>query len=173
MQFIITDRDGVEHGVLVRCPYVVISIRDPDKRAAIIPARPGLRDVLYLAFHDAEPAAHDACAEGVTLMAEDQARQVWEFVRRWEGDVGAVVVQCEQGMSRSPAVAAALCRAYGGDWERFFEEYLPNRHVYGMVLRGGAAGSRFAIRYVSSQAASRSMALWRSRLWTVSVTVWM
>src|SRR5438105_1795552 len=134
MELIVRDRDSVEHGVLVRSAYVVISIRDPVRRKARIPEQPGQRDVLYLAFDDAEPVEGLRPPGGVVLMTDEQARQVWAFVRRWEGQVGAVVVHCEQGVSRSPAVAAALCRAYGGDENCFFREYQPNRHVYRVMV---------------------------------------
>jgi len=39
-----------------------------------------------------------------------------------------------QGMSRSPAVAAAICLGLGEDSTRFFEEYQPNQHVYRLAL---------------------------------------
>ena len=133
MIFIVTDRDSIEHGILVPSAYVVISIYDPDKRRARIPKQSGLRDVLYLAFHDAEPSETLALPKDIVLMTEDQARQVWKFVRQWEGRVGSIVVHCEQGMSRSPAVAAAICRAFGGDHQYFFREYQPNQYVFRLV----------------------------------------
>jgi hypothetical protein len=37
-------------------------------------------------------------------------------------------------MSRSPAVAAAICKGLGGDDRRFFREYQPNEFVYRLVL---------------------------------------
>ena len=48
--------------------------------------------------------------------------------------MGTIVVQCEQGMSRSPAVAAAICKGMGGDDQRFWRNYSPNRYVYEVVL---------------------------------------
>ena len=134
MEFIVQDRDSIEHGVLVRSSYIVVSIRDPDKRKARVRRQPGLRDVLYLAFHDAEPVANMTLPADITLMSEDHAKQIWQFVRKWERQVGAVVVHCEQGMSRSPAVAAALCKAYGGDERCFFREYQPNGYVYKLMV---------------------------------------
>ncbi len=134
MEFIVRDRELVEAGITVRSSYVLISIRDPDKRKVRIPKQVGRRDVLRLAFHDAEPADNFALPENITLMTEDHARLVWSFVTKWEKEVGTVVVHCEQGMSRSPAVAAALCRGMGGDESWFFKEYVPNRYVYRLML---------------------------------------
>jgi predicted protein tyrosine phosphatase len=129
MDFIVTDREGIEQGVAVRSRYVVISIRDPDSERPKVKQQSGLRDVLYLIFDDAEPPANDA----VILMTPEQARQVVGFVASHERYVDTVVVHCEQGMSRSPAVAAALCKAMGGDDQQFWRNYSPNVHVYQLV----------------------------------------
>jgi len=134
MKFIVRDRESVEQGILVRSSYILISIRDPDKRKVRVRKQSGLRGVLHLAFHDAEPAGNMAVPENITLMTEKHARRVWSFVKKWEKQVGTVVVQCEQGMSRSPAVAAALCKRLGGDESRFFKRYQPNHHVYRLMV---------------------------------------
>jgi len=138
MHFTVSDRASIEAGILVKSSYIVISIHDPDKRKARIPKQSGLRDVLYLAFNDAEPSESLALPAEIVLMSEAQAREAWAFVQKWAGQVGAVIVHCEQGMSRSPAVAAALCSAFGGDERRFFKEYQPNQYVYQLMLRCSA-----------------------------------
>ena len=134
MKFIVTDREGIEAGIVVRSAYVVISIHDPDRCPARVRKQSGLRDVLFLAFHDAEPSEGTTLPPEITLMTPEQARELCRFVERHKDDVGAVVVHCEQGMSRSPAVAAALCKLMGGDDGRFWREYQPNPHVYRLVL---------------------------------------
>jgi predicted protein tyrosine phosphatase len=68
-------------------------------------------------------------------MTSADAEAVCRFVDEHDPYVGAVVVHCEQGMSRSPAVAAALALAYGGDFRRFFRNYQPNRWVYSLLDR--------------------------------------
>jgi predicted protein tyrosine phosphatase len=140
MEFIVTDRESIESSIVVRSAYAVISIHDPDKRRPRIPKQSGLREVLYLAFHDAEPSEKLALPEDIVLMTEDQAREVWSFVKKWQNEIGTVVVHCEQGVSRSPAVAAALCRGFGGDERPFWRAYQPNQYVYELVLRA-AEGS--------------------------------
>ena len=134
MEFIVTDRIGIKTGVRVRAAYVVISIHDPDSPKPRVKRQPGLRAVLQLMFDDAEPTDSGMLNERVTLMSAEQARQVWDFVQQHRHDVGAVVVHCEAGMSRSPAVAAALCKALVGDNRRFWQEYQPNEYVYRLVL---------------------------------------
>lgn len=66
-----------------------------------------------------------------------QAGEIWEFVRRQPVSVGAVVVHCEGGVSRSPAVAAALCKGLGGDDSCFFRQYKPNAYVYRLMCETG------------------------------------
>ncbi|MGD0462139.1 MAG: hypothetical protein ABSB74_06595 [Tepidisphaeraceae bacterium] len=134
MEFIVRDRESVEQGILVRSSYILISIRDPERQKVRVPKQSGLRDVLYLAFHDVDPAGGAALAEDVTLMTEEDARRIWLFVKKWEKKIGTVVVHCEQGMSRSPAVAAAVCKSMGGDDRPFWQEYRPNRYVYRLML---------------------------------------
>jgi predicted protein tyrosine phosphatase len=137
MDFIVTDREGIEEGVSVRSAYIVISISDPGSRRPKVKKQSGLRGVLYLTFNDAEPPTTDS----MVLFSPKQARQIVEFVASHQGGIGAVVVHCHQGMSRSPAVAAALCKAMGGDDSEFWEIYSPNMHVYQMVRQ--AAKGKF------------------------------
>lgn len=132
MNFLVTDRESIEKGFLVREPYVVISIRDPERRQARIAGRP--RDILYLCFDDAEPVKGLTLPKSIQLMTPQHAQVIWRFFERYKGEVGAVLCHCEQGMSRSPAVAAALCQATGGDASLFFRKYQPNQHVYQLIL---------------------------------------
>ena len=134
MQFRITDRNGIEHGIVVRSSYIVISIRDPGRHKASVRRQSGLRGILYLAFSDTEPVASLALPREIVPMTPDHADQIWKFVREHESQVGTIVVHCEQGMSRSPAVAAALCKAMGGDDARFWHQYQPNPQVYRLVM---------------------------------------
>ena len=137
MKFLVTDRLTIESGLLVRSAYIVISIHDPDKPKPRVKKQSGLRAVLQLAFHDAEPAVSRVLPERIKLMTAEQAGQIRAFEEKHKDEVGAVVVHCEQGMSRSPAVAAALCKRMGGDDREFWEGYQPNGYVYRMVLEGG------------------------------------
>lgn len=135
MELIVTDRASIEAGIVVRGRYVVISIHDPDKPRPKIPNRLGLVDILYLAFHDAEPTDDPSLPANIQLMTADHARQIWDFVQRHIEDIDVVVCHCEQGMSRSPAVAAALAEFLGQSSERFYLEFQPNEYVYQLILR--------------------------------------
>jgi predicted protein tyrosine phosphatase len=112
----------------------MISIHDPDKRPANVPRQTGLRGVLVLSFHDADPTAYTTLSPEVRVMTPDQAAKVWDFIDQHRADVGAIVVHCEGGFSRSPAVAAAIAEGLGLDPRRFWQEYTPNQHVYHTML---------------------------------------
>jgi len=130
----VLDRQSVERGYVMREPYIVISIRDPDSRP-VRHRRPSLCvAVLELAFHDAEPISGFRPSGHVDYMTNEDASGIWSFVRAHEGTYQSIVVHCEQGMSRSPAVAAALAEGLGLDSTRFWEEYAPNQFVYDKVL---------------------------------------
>ena len=134
MEFAVVSRQEIETGIIVRSAYVVISITDPGSQPAKIKKSAGFREALRLQFHDAIPLkGYFKLPPEVVLMNEDHARAVWDFVGQWKGTVETIVVHCEQGMSRSPAVAAAICKMLGGDNRQFFHEYLPNQHVYGLL----------------------------------------
>lgn len=69
-------------------------------------------------------------------MSEDDANQIINAFLRYENTVSQIIVHCDAGYSRSPAVAAALCIAFGmSDIEFFGPGYCPNMHVYRTMLR--------------------------------------
>lgn len=137
MELIVTDRASIEAGIVVHGRYVVISIHDPDKPRPRISKRAGLVDILYLAFHDAEPTIRFEIPSHIQLMTSDHAREIWSFVQRYQDHVDAIVCHCEQGMSRSPAVAAGLAQMLGENNERFFLEYQPNQFVCRLMMKFG------------------------------------
>lgn len=137
MKFIVTDRSGIEAGILVRSSCIVISIHDTYSPPAKVKQQSGLRAMLQLAFDDAEPTTSKELAGTFNLMTTTQAESIWKFVDSHKNEVGAVVIHCEAGVSRSPAVAAALCKALGGNDRQFFRRYQPNMHVYRLMVEAG------------------------------------
>lgn len=113
--------------------YIVISIRDPGRRPARIPRPTLLRNAIYLSFDDAEPPLPMSGKRQVKLMRAADADLIAEFVRIHRHDVGLIVCQCEQGASRSPAIAAALAAGWGDDTGTSLRFIQPNRYVYDLV----------------------------------------
>ena len=134
MRFIIVSRSEAEQGIVVRTPYVVVSITNPGRRRARIPKPAGFRGVLHVQFHDAVPVDGEVLPQDIVLMTREHAEKIWRFVAQHQDQVGTIVVHCEQGMSRSPAVAAALAERLGGNSDRFLQEYQPNEYVYALML---------------------------------------
>jgi predicted protein tyrosine phosphatase len=133
MQFIVTDRESLERGIVVKVPYVVVSIRDSNRRQPRIRRGSGLRGVHAIAFDDVEPAAGQELPSDLRLMTEDDAVDIWRFVERHRSEIDAVVCQCEEGMSRGPAIAAALAEALGGDADEILAAADINTHVYKLM----------------------------------------
>ncbi len=145
MEIHVFSRDDIEAGISVRSDYAVISIHDPGKPRAKVKKQSGLHDVLFLAFHDAEPSSTFDLPPEIHPIEPAQADQIRDFVRKHQVAVGAIVVHCEQGISRSPAVAAAICDALKLDPKRFWQLYTPNQYVYHIVsdaFERGAANQK-------------------------------
>lgn len=113
-------------------PHVVVSITSAPDDVARIRQNEHCRGVLRLAFVDADAPSEQFSA--ADLFSADHARQIWDFVVRHR-DVARIVVHCDAGMSRSPAVAAALARVLTGDDREYFAgRYKPNMRVYRLLL---------------------------------------
>jgi hypothetical protein len=68
MQFMVAGRSEIERGIVVRTPYVVISISDPGSRRPRIKSTAGFRGAIYLQFHDAEPLPAATPTAEIVLM---------------------------------------------------------------------------------------------------------
>ena len=75
---------------------------------------------------------------------EEHARHIAQFILSTQE---TVVVNCEAGISRSPAIVLALRRKYGGDTEECFKRAYPNIHVASMLGRELGVGSFEARKY--------------------------
>ena len=145
MNFTIVSRDDIESGLLIREPHVIISISNPGSRKPRIRETGLCKGVLRLRFDDAEPVEGFNLPGEVQIMTPKHAKAIWQFILPRVANISMVIVHCEQGMSRSPAVAAAICLGLGGLSEnstRFFEEFQPNQYVYRLVLAEAPAGPR-------------------------------
>ena len=78
----------------------------------------------------------DATVPGEDSMTEVQAEEILEFVT-WVWDkIECLMVHCDAGLSRSPAVAAGLAKIFIGEGADmpYFEKYWPNYLVYKLIL---------------------------------------
>lgn len=126
LRFVVGPRRAVERGLLeVGQPYVLISLSDPGQGPPDLPEDADRRGALFLAFHNT------LSEEGSRARAigDDDVERVRAFLEA-HADVRAFALHCNHGVFRSPAVAAAICAARGGDEQFFFRERVPNELVY-------------------------------------------
>lgn len=109
---------------------IIISINEVfGPLAAFDRHNPNLVDVLSLRFSDVESDEPDH-------MAEEDAKQVIQFINKYINSVDQIVVHCGAGISRSAGVAAALMLIINGDDSLIFDnpKFCPNRCCYRTVL---------------------------------------
>lgn len=128
MRFLVLSRAEAQK-VAPQEPYLVISITDREARPAVLADSPHRVAILRLRFDDTETFEGDRFP-----MLPEYARQIIQFVRDYLDTVRLIVCHCEQGISRSAAVAAALSNWIQQEDTLFFQYYLPNRHVYQTIL---------------------------------------
>ncbi len=124
-------------------PHAFISIRTPkDPELAKLPENDFTIGVLRLSFHDLDVGIWSGEVESACF-SEAQAEAVVAFAHAVKaGGAAGILVHCDAGLCRSPAVAAALSRAWGQDDAPFFRNSYPNRRVYRRILE--AAESFYA-----------------------------
>jgi predicted protein tyrosine phosphatase len=114
-------------------PHVIISITSSPDDVARLRLNKKCRGVLRLSFPDAE--APSALYAEAILFSREHAMNVWTFVQQHLPETQRIIVHCDAGVSRSPAVAAALARVLNDDDSEFFGgRYRPNMRVYRTLL---------------------------------------
>ncbi len=91
--------------------------------------------VLRLVFEDIEQA------DKLESFSPTLAMEILDFVKEIWDKVDVFLVHCEVGLSRSPAIAAALCRIYYGHDGRWADSIFPNRLVYKLLVETHARRS--------------------------------
>lgn len=110
-------------------PWACISIANTEEDLPRIRRRKRI-GLLPMAFADiSQPMP------GYTLFSDSHAHDILDFVTGHWRRIHTLMVHCHAGLSRSPAVAAAIARLKRRDDGEFFEEpYIPNRLVYRILL---------------------------------------
>lgn len=115
--------------------HIIISITTVKRDVAQIHENELCVGILRLTFPDLERGNYP------DLFSHSQARQIWDFVLK-HSTVDLIAIHCDAGMSRSPAIAAALAERFLGDSSEFTEpgillenrKYFPNRLVYRIMV---------------------------------------
>lgn len=102
---------------VIEVPYLVISISSHEEPTIAIPSNDNCVDKLFLKFDDKSYATQETLAHYVGTaypMKTEDAKKILEFVLKYKDDVNDIIVHCEAGISRSPAVAIALSEILNG-----------------------------------------------------------
>lgn len=136
MDFYVYSRAAIERVPPHDVPHIIISITSGPSDTVRLRTTDACRGILRLSFPDAiEPS--EMYAEE-SLFSREHAATIWGFVSQHRNAIDRIVVHCDAGVSRSPAVAAALARVLTGDDADFFVgKYRPNMRVYRMLLDAG------------------------------------
>lgn len=127
------------HDVSTRClpaKGIIISITDRKMDHPIIADEINCLSSLKLNFDDVE-------ADGLGSFNADLAKQIWDFVLSWMDKTNNIIVHCEAGISRSPAIAIALARFFKEvDHIYFSEPFFPNRRVIKIMMETMPKGQK-------------------------------
>jgi hypothetical protein len=97
-----------------------------------------LVDLLQISFFDLDrmPELPETLSrpEKIVLFNDDHAKQIWGFVGSVWDRVDLLLIHCLAGVSRSPAVAAAIAKIKYDDDSLYFNLYTPNMLVYRTMM---------------------------------------
>lgn len=134
MRMKVHSRDEVEgNGVALEEDYVMISISCPNDPAKI-PDRENCKEILRLEFDDIDASKSLMGDLKCKLFSQEDAQNILAFFNRYKDVYKYMIIHCDAGISRSPAVAAALTKIQDKTDFDFFTRYHPNRRVYSMLL---------------------------------------
>lgn len=114
---------------------ILISVTDPENSQAELVESKNFVDILRLKFHDIGKTKifENETSNDVSMNIED-AKKIWNFVFENLSKAETIICQCEQGVSRSAAIAAAISRVLQNEDECFFGHFWVNRYVYDLLI---------------------------------------
>lgn len=124
-------------------PAVIISISTPNTEYPYKVFKSDINcviDILVLSFADVDGQdsmdINDDYAAIKELMTDKDAKKIAGFVDRYKNVL--LIIHCDEGVSRSAGIAAAVLRYYTGDDAAIFDDcfsYNPNMWCYFKVLK--------------------------------------
>ena len=129
LEYVHIHKDNLQHK-----KYAIISIKNPNHTATLKFRKEGnCLAALNLEFSDVTPAIK---LVNTRLMTMEDAWKIHDFVEEIPAETETLVIHCEQGRSRSAAIAAALLLVKTGRNEQIFGNpyYTPNMYVYYNLL---------------------------------------
>lgn len=116
-------------------PTLIISISSTDDQIPLILKSGENKMVAHVEFLMFDDIDASESVSSMKPMSKTDAARIVDAFAQYNDRVYQVIVHCDAGYSRSPAVAAALTKSLGLDDSSFFGHgYCPNMHVYRLVL---------------------------------------
>lgn len=116
-------------------PTLIISISSTDDQIPLILKSGENKMVAHVEFLMLDDIDGSEAVGGMKPMSKNDAARIVNAFVQYNDRVSQIIVHCDAGYSRSPAVAAALTKALGLDDSSYFGHgYCPNMHVYRLVL---------------------------------------
>ena len=131
MKFEIFSREEVQQ-YESSIPHVNISIHGTNQPKAILSQNDlGRHATLFIEYDDI-----DKLIPGYQLFTREDAKKIISFFNEWKDKVGMFVINCEAGIARSSATAAALAIINRQSDSFVFRSdyYRPNMFVYRTIL---------------------------------------
>jgi len=81
---------------------------------------------------------------GLIIFSKNHAKAILKLVEREKNNVHHIVFQCDAGISRSSATAAAISKILYNDDSFVFDSrwYVPNTHIYQTILKTNFEGEK-------------------------------
>jgi predicted protein tyrosine phosphatase len=114
--------------------HIVIGYRTPKITYHPILFSPYCKGHLELWVHDY--GVRDS-GPGLIIFSKNHAKKILELVEREKNNVHHIICQCDAGISRSSATAAAISKILYNDDSFVFDShrYVPNSHIYQTILK--------------------------------------
>jgi predicted protein tyrosine phosphatase len=111
-----------------------ISINDSNQAPALLPASIDDAHVLRLQFDDVDGSNETWHNRPVVMFNESLAESILDFWHQVKDQIDVLLVHCNAGMCRSPAVAAVIEHIHTGEDQHWFDRKRPNMMVYRTLL---------------------------------------
>jgi predicted protein tyrosine phosphatase len=130
-------RAAIERVAAHDVPHLIVSITSALDDVAPVPTNEHTLEVLRLVFLDVP--AHLPVA-----MTDEDADTILDAIDRHRARLARVIVHCDAGVSRSPAVAIGIARYLGVDDAELCARHRPNPHVLDTMERATERSARRA-----------------------------
>lgn len=138
MEFLILNRQVIDL-MDIETNHIIISITEPQNEFPKINPKKYCKGILQICYTDEDDYEKAKLFNRHHyLFTPKQADLLIDYVFKCKDSIELIICQCDGGISRSSATAAALSVILNGpksdDWIFKSKQYVPNMHVYRTLL---------------------------------------